>query len=124
MEQEIVKAISLTYAEGRFFDIWMFVHFLAGVFAGFAALRLEFSKVYAYTIATLSFILWELLELLWGIEEVWTNIFLDVLVAIVGIVFVFSFRWGGRVREKKLFIYTTIIFVVMSLVGWMVALLR
>lgn len=79
-------AFSPDWREGRYFDRWMFVHLLAGVAGGFA------NRFFAFTDATVLLLglglmlLWEIAEVVTGVDESFSNRVLDLVVGGVGVV--------------------------------------
>jgi len=118
--EEIITNISLSYAEGRFFDLWMVVHVLAGVEIALIAIFTKISQKSAYIYAAAVLVLWEVGEILLNIQEAPSNRGIDVIVGIVGFALVFEFL---KDEENKLtsgrIVIATLALLATSLVGWL-----
>jgi hypothetical protein len=77
--------ITTTWEEGRFFDLWMIVHFLSGLSGGLSNVFLGLSTVGVYALGASLLVAWELVELARGIRETWENRALDLVVGVAGI---------------------------------------
>ncbi len=114
-----VPAISLTYAEGRYFDLWMLVHCLGGVTGGFSNVFFGLSSTSVYLVGALLMIAWEVLEYTQGIRESPINRVVDVVVGLVGVA---GALWlAGRLgtsAERIAFAVSALIFGLGGLFGW------
>ena len=79
------RTISWSFAEGRFFDLWMVVHFLTGVTGGLSNVHFELTIPWLVAIGVGMMILWEGLEILAGVRESAENRLIDVFVGVAGI---------------------------------------
>jgi hypothetical protein len=77
--------ISLTFAEGHYFDLWMLVHFLSGVAGGFSNVFWSLSFGVLLLVAVAMMIGWEILEFAMGVRESLSNVVLDVFVGMAGV---------------------------------------
>jgi len=77
--------VSLGWTEGRFFDLWMFVHLLAGVAGGFSNVWFGLSAPMVVVVGFFLMGVWEVFEALIGIDESWENRALDILVGLAGV---------------------------------------
>ncbi len=77
--------VSLTWAEGRYFDRWMLVHFISGVAGGFSNIYFGLSLVQLYGLALGLMLLWEVGELAQAVHESLTNRVLDIVVGLAGV---------------------------------------
>lgn len=77
-------AVSSDWTEGRFFDRWMFVHFISGVAGGFGNLFFGFTTLGALGVAVAVMTAWELGEALLGVREAWSNRIIDIVVGLAG----------------------------------------
>jgi len=108
---------SIELWERAFIDLWSVPHFVFG-FVGFYFLqRIGFRNNIAFTV-TIFAILWEFLELFFKIEEALTNRFTDVLLTVIALLILISLQKFGFKKEKILFKYSSVIFVVANVVGW------
>jgi len=78
-------AISTSFAEGRYFDLWMLVHFMGGVTGGFSNVLFGLATTRVYQIGLAIMVVWELAEYLRGIREQFVNRVLDVAVGLTGV---------------------------------------
>jgi hypothetical protein len=78
-------AVSISWREGRFFDLWMLVHFGSGVAGGFSNVFFGLSPLGVYIVATTMMVLWELGEYLMGVREAISNCLLDIVVGLAGV---------------------------------------
>lgn len=78
-------AISLTFAEGHYFDLWMLVHFLSGVAGGFSNVFWALSMVALFALASVLMIVWEIGERAAGVRESWSNVMIDIAVGLAGV---------------------------------------
>ena len=77
--------ITTTWEEGRFFDLWMVVHFLSGLSGGLSNVLFGLSTLGVYALGASLLIAWELVEFARGIRETWENRALDLVVGVAGI---------------------------------------
>ena len=77
--------ISLTFAEGHYFDLWMLVHFLSGVAGGFSNVFWTLSLGVLLAAGGVLMIVWEFVERAMGVRESWSNVVLDVVVGLAGV---------------------------------------
>ena len=77
--------VTTTFAEGRYFDLWMLVHFASGVAGGFSNVYFELSPRYLFALAFLLMLAWEGGEYLIGLRESWANRIIDVIVGMAGV---------------------------------------
>lgn len=79
------RLISWSFAEGRLFDLWMLVHFMAGFTGGLFNTYLALSTATVILVGAGMMILWEVLEWIAGIRESVENRVIDVLVGVAGV---------------------------------------
>lgn len=75
---------SSSWREGRFFDLWMLVHFASGLAGGLSNVFFGLSTLGVYITATVIMILWEVGEYLMGVREAMSNRVLDIVVGLAG----------------------------------------
>jgi hypothetical protein len=80
-----IPAFSPDWNEGRFFDLWMFVHLLAGIAGGFVNVFFGLTNAQVVLLGLLLMVLWELGELAIGVFESPMNRFVDIVVGLAGI---------------------------------------
>lgn len=85
-----VPAISWTWSEGRYWDLWMIVHALSGAICASIILLLGMPATYAYAVAIVVLAAWELGEMAFGIEEEPENWVLDIVFGMLGFWFVYE----------------------------------
>ena len=78
-------SISLTFAEGKYFDLWMVVHLLSGVAGGFSNVFFALAAPWVFALAFLMMVVWEIVEHLNGIRESFSNRVVDVVVGLLGV---------------------------------------
>ncbi len=113
-------AISMTFAEGRYFDLWMLVHCLGGTTGGFSNLLFGLSPARVYLIGLGLMVLWEAVEHVRGIREQFINRVLDIVAGLGGVAFALwvSGELDDRGRVAAL-VLSGVLFGVGSLWGWL-----
>ena len=76
--------VSFSFAEGRFFDLWMVVHFLSGVAGGFSNTFFGLSAPQVFALGFLMMLGWEIGEHAQRVRESLANRALDVVVGLAG----------------------------------------
>lgn len=116
-----VRDITFSWEEGRYFDLWMAVHTLSGVFIGFAFAFFFFSTFAAYFFTILILIIWEVIErFIFGIIETNENRVIDVVIGAIG--FAASYHWSTKVTYdtlSSLLVFSAIILLAFTLLGWL-----
>lgn len=113
-------AISRDWTEGRFFDRWMLVHFIAGVAGGFGNQFFGFSVPGAFGVALAAMSAWELGEFLLGVSEAWSNRLLDIAVGCGGVGFaLLAAPRLTPIGERITFAVTLGTALVASAAGWL-----
>ena len=115
-----VPVVSWTWDEGRYWDLWMFVHVGSGVLIAVFAHLIGLSPAVAYAGTLIGMILWECGEVAFGIREEWTNLVLDVVFGMAGFALVYEFvapllgtRWNVAI-----FIAIAIALALFEILGW------
>jgi hypothetical protein len=72
-------------AEGRYFDLWMLVHFVSGAAGGYSNVFWELPDPLVCALALALMVLWEVGEYLARIRESWANRILDIAVGMLGV---------------------------------------
>lgn len=80
-----VPAFSPDWNEGRYFDLWMFVHLLAGIAGGFVNVFTGLANRQVMLLGLLLMVLWEVGEVAIGVFESPLNRCLDILVGMLGV---------------------------------------
>jgi len=113
-------AISTTFDEGRYFDLWMLVHFMGGVTGGFSNLLFGLSTAQVYLVGVGLMTLWEIAEYARGIREKFSNRVLDIAVGLGGVALALwltpHFERTGQVAAL---IASGALFAGGSLLGWL-----
>lgn len=88
-------AISLTWKEGRYFDRWMIVHFLAGTGGGFSNVFFELPTWGVLAAGSALLVMWEAWEYVRGVRETPANRVIDVIVGLGGTILALTLaaRW-------------------------------
>lgn len=77
--------VSPSFREGRFFDLWMLVHVVAGFAGASTNVFWGLSVRQVYLIAFAMMVAWEGAEWLAGVRESWENRLLDIVVGLIGV---------------------------------------
>ena len=77
--------VTTSFDEGRFFDLWMLVHFASGAAGGYSNVFFELSDRLVVALGLGLMILWEVGEHLAGIRESWPNRVIDIVVGLLGV---------------------------------------
>lgn len=85
-----MRAVSFTFDEGRYFDLWMLVHLGAGVASGFANLLFGLTRPQMLALAFGLMLLWEAGELAMHVVESPSNRVIDIAVGMSGVVLALS----------------------------------
>ncbi len=115
-----LPAISWSFREGRYFDLWMPVHCLGGVTGAFSNVFFGLSTRNVYIVGVLLMIAWEILEYAKGIRESPWNRVVDVAVGVAGIAGALwvTARLDGSARYVALLL-STLAFVGGGVLGWL-----
>jgi hypothetical protein len=113
-----MKNIKSIWQEGRYYDAWVFVHFLAGVVLGFGMIILNIETFTAYMSAVALLILWEFFEMVKNIKEHKENRLGDIVIGILGFMFSFSISPMFIHNFITPFIICLVVFAVSSIIGW------
>ncbi len=76
--------MKISWQEGKYFDLWILVHFLAGLFIGSLSYFLHLSTLSSYIIATVLIVGWEVFEAVFHIKEHNENRGVDIAVGLAG----------------------------------------
>ncbi len=104
---ERIPDVSWTWAEGRFFDLWMLVHLVSGVAGGFSNSLFQLAPIEVLVHALALMVLWEVGEYLVGIGESWNNRVLDVAVGMLGTVLSLVLQARMSVHEARVWYAAT-----------------
>lgn len=114
------RPVSLSWNEGRYFDLWMLVHLTGGVAGGFSNALFRLPTGGVLLLGFLLMLLWELVEIRLGVRESWENRLLDVALGLAGVAVALALspRLGpsGRVAA---FVVSVLVFAVGDLMGWL-----
>lgn len=95
-----IPAVSTTFAEGRYFDLWMLVHLVSGVAGGFSNVIFRLAPAVVIALGAAVMVLWEVGEYVMGVRESPVNRIIDVLIGLVGVGAALAMApWLGRVGE-------------------------
>ena len=113
-----MKNIKSIWQEGRYYDAWMFVHFLAGVCLGFGMIILKVETFTAYMSAIVLLFLWEFFEIIKKIVEHKENRLGDIIIGTLG--FAFSFSISPMFIHNFLipFMVCLVVFTISCIIGW------
>jgi hypothetical protein len=113
-----IRSIKSIWQEGRYYDAWMFVHFLAGVVLGFSMIILKVETFTAYMLTVVLLILWEFFEIIKKIVEHKENRLGDIVIGILGFIFSFSISPIFIHNFLTPFIVCLVVFIISSIIGW------
>ena len=94
--------VSLTFAEGRYWDLWMLVHLISGVAGGFSNVFFGLTNPQVYVLAFGMMVLWEAGELALKVRESMSNRIIDVAVGMVGVWIALRLTPALTVPQKRL----------------------
>lgn len=112
---------SITLWEQPYIDLWTTVHFSAGTVLGVAPLFVQLSLAVAIVSVFALAVGWEVFEVSYGIQEHFSNQVVDVLVAIVGLIFMSVFILSSirsHKRKRTIFAIALSIFLLLNFIGW------
>ena len=116
-----IRDVTFSWEGGRYFDLWMVVHTLSGVFIGFLLAFLVFPIYTAYALALIALIFWELFEkYILNIYESKDNRVIDVVVGMMG--FAVAFQWSLNLDYSSvtsLLTFSSIVLICLTLIGWL-----
>lgn len=117
-----VPLVTLSWREGRYFDLWMLVHAMMGVVIGLAAVYFDISFAVAVWAAFIGMVVYEVLEDVFNIHEVIENRVLDVIFGIIGVMvsyYVASAYLSQSTHVLIAGVGAVILLVVLSGMGWL-----
>jgi hypothetical protein len=76
--------VSFTWAEGRYFDLWMVVHWLTGIVGGFSNVFFGLTTPQVFGLGSAMMVAWEVIEYAKGVRESLSNRLLDIVVGLLG----------------------------------------
>ncbi len=85
-----IPAVSWSWQEGRYWDLWMIVHGLTGTIAACVLAWFALPAMYAYPLILLVLTGWEIGEMAFGIKEELENWVLDIVFGMLGFWFVYE----------------------------------
>ncbi|MEK7579002.1 MAG: hypothetical protein AAB460_00495 [Patescibacteria group bacterium] len=85
-----IPLISLTWSEGRIFDLWMIVHTLSGMALACGIWLLPLPTTFDYPLVLVLLIAWEIYEIAAGLTEEVENLTLDIVFGLIGFSFVYE----------------------------------
>jgi len=72
------------WEDGQFFDFWSFVHILSGIILGLGVLLFKLPTGWSMLAIAVGLTLYEFLEFLGRVAEVWANIITDIVIGSLG----------------------------------------
>lgn len=115
-----LKVVSLSWEEGRLFDLWMIVHLLSGFVIGFSAYLIGIEVLVAYfgTLAGLS--LYEVVEEIFRIDETLENRISDIIFGTAGFAVSYSLiaPYVESDTNTLFLVVVSVLCVLMSFLGW------
>ena len=115
-----IPNVSWTYDEGKYFDMWMIVHFLTGTVIGTGAYLLGFNAIVAYTGTFVGLALYEVVEDVFGVEETVENRLTDIVFGYAGFAPFYAFvaPHVSLFVNQTLFVTSGFLVTVVSVLGW------
>ena len=115
-----VPTFTLSWEEGKYFDLWMFPHIFSGFVFGLGLFYFAMSFWIAFVVTVIALTFWEVFEHVFNIYEIIENRLLDVVFGMVG----FFVSYGIAVQYLSMngaliaTIISTLILALLSLLGW------
>jgi len=111
----------LSWQEGKYSDMWFFVHLMSGVVGGTGLLLIHTPEPLAWCIAFILAILWEIYEWKTGIRERIQNKIIDIFVGVgggaIGYIYVRSFHFSSAIL-LALFVTEAAALTILAIIGW------
>jgi hypothetical protein len=111
----------LSWHEGKYSDLWFFVHFLSGMTGGTLLLLAGVPEPAAWVTAFTLAIIWEIIEWKNGIKETAQNRVLDIFVGVaggaVGYLYINNLAFSPHV-EAAILTIEMLVLATVSAVGW------
>lgn len=112
--------ISWTWEEGRYWDLWMFVHLVWGVIAACLAVLAQFDSLFSYIAVLFIMMTWECAEIVLGVMETKSNLLLDIVFGFAAFVVAYEYVLPPLARDIQA--YTLIILLIaaaaLEFFGW------
>ena len=121
LHRQHTPAVSLSWKEGKYWDLWMIVHFWSGVVLAFLVPFIDAPKEFILGIAFLCLVAWELIEYFFDIHEVIENRILDIIFGLAGLLLFSNYLIPILERESLVgfgFTGSLIILVILGVLGW------
>src|SRR5579872_1728491 len=108
------------WKEGKYLDLWSVNHLLSGVLLGVILFYFHLHFFPALVISLVLFVGWEVIELLIGINEHFTNIVMDVVCDTAGFLLTAYFHFAlGKSISIMGFVIIGVIFLLFNLWGFL-----
>jgi hypothetical protein len=108
------------WQDGKYLDLWSFVHILTGVILGLGVLIFRLPPGWSMLALTLGLIAYEFLEVAGKVSERWENIITDVVVGAAGAAFII-FYLNELVAYHSLFLALAVCIIanlILLYLGW------
>lgn len=115
--QKEYPSVSWGWTQGYFWDLWMVVHILAGMFFGSLFRLFSLSDKNAIVVTITLLIAWEIFEKVKHITEPWLNTITDVVVGAAGFLVMFFIlpQWANRIDVVLVIL---LLWTFLSVLGW------
>lgn len=115
-----VPAISWGWAEGKYWDFWMVVHFWSGVVIAFVIPFINASNTFLLGLAFLGLVAWELVEYFFDVHEVIENRLLDVIYGLAGLLVVNNYIVPAVAKDHLVWwlFASVVVLLLLGLSGW------
>ena len=113
--------VSWGWEEGRYWDLWMIVHFWSGVVLAFGIPFVNAPREFLIGLAFLALVAWELIEYFFDIHEVIENRILDIIFGLAGLLLFSNYLIPILQRESLFgfgFAGSLVILVILGVLGW------
>lgn len=108
------------WREGTWLDLWSVVHLLTGVLVGLGFNFLGLPTLYAFIIAVLALVMYEMWEALAKIHETPQNRIMDVVVGMISFAPSFLYLAPSLTRSELVLVFIGVLFInsTLSTLGW------
>lgn len=110
--------------ERAYIDLWSIPHFLFGIIGFYILYKAGFKKITSFALVFLFAVLWEMFEFFTPVQEYFTNIVTDVVLALLGFIFIIFVRKFWKSSDNKLFKYSIYLFVISCALGYLASFIR
>mgnify|MGYP001615761525 CR=1 FL=1 len=114
-------SVSWSFSEGKYWDLWMIVHFCSGVVKAYIMPFIDAPRNLLIGIAFFGMVTWEAIEYFFDIHEVIENRILDIIFGLTGLLLV-SNHVVPYLAEKAPMTWALagalVVLIILLLLGW------